>query len=424
MTNPLLLGLICCLLIFQSKADFYEDVDFIHHVDAQTFSEQVLRSPGVWVLEFYAPWCPHCKNFQSEYTLAAENLKGLVSFGAVNCDVEENKPLCGYFQVQSLPTIFALKPILEPVEVEGQSGYTKNPVKFEGPLKPAAIAKWAAGFLSEPLDAVIDINSKTVGTFQAFSKAPKKALVFTDKDKKSNLLRAIALNFRIDVLSTNWIPIGLVKHTETELTEKYKITSFPSLVIIDNQGDAVDTYTGQFTVDELTEYLKKHAYTPTEEDLQPQSNQKKSTPPPPPTPAKKREHKLNHVTDQESFDSSCYQSGLCLVAFLDPEGEDHQKYLKTLKELVDKYSSVQFIWMDGNKHSEFKNAFGVADYLPQAVAYQRKAKRYRIFTAGFQTDFLSEFIDLVQAGTSKKGRISTLDKEPPVGNEDDLHEEL
>jgi len=133
---------------------------------------------------------------------------------------------------------------------------------------------------------------------------------------------------------------------------------------------------------------------------------------------------LHHITDQESFDSACFQSGLCLIAFLDPETEDHNKYIKTLKEIVSKYTSVQVMWMDGNKHSEFKDVFGVADYMPQAVAYQRKAKRYRIFTAGFDFDLLSEFMDLVQAGTSKKGRISILDKEPPIGNEDESHEEL
>jgi hypothetical protein len=286
------------------------------------------------------------------------------------------------------------------------------------------LAKWASTFLSQPIDPVIDITNEQFSTFLEIDKVALKALVFTDKESKSNLLRAVALNFRIDYLTKHWIPIGLVRNTESDIVTKYKITNFPSLIIVNEAGDVVDTFTGQYTVNSLTDFLQKHAHVPTEEDLQqgPPSKTKKSSPPPP--PPKKKEQKLHHVTDQESFDSACYQMGLCLIAFLDSESEDHQKYIDTLNELVKKYASVQVMWLEGNKHVDFKNAFGVADYLPQAVAYQRKAKRYRIFTAGFETELLSEFLDLVQAGTSKKARIATLDKEPPVGNEDDIHEEL
>jgi len=371
---------------------------------------------------------PHCKDFQSDYVLAAENLNSLVSFGAVNCDSEDNKPLCGYLQVQSLPTILAFKSLLEPVEVEGEKGYTKKPVKYEGPLKPAALAKWASNFLSEPIDAVLDIDSNNIDRLLSFDKSPLKALVFTDKEKKSNLLRAVALNFRVDYLTPLWIPIGLVHDTDTELVSRFQISNYPSLIIINEAGDIVDTYSGQFNVPELREYLSQHAHKPTEYDLHPpeevKNEKKKPQTKQPPSPPKKKEQKLHHITDQDSFDSACYQTGICLIAFLDPESEDHQSYLSTLKEIVTKHPSIQIMWMEGNKHTQFKNAFGVADYLPQAIAYQRRVKRYRIFTAGFETDQLSEFLNLVQSGTSKKARISTLDKEPPIGNEEDMHEEL
>jgi len=177
----------------------------------------------------------------------------------------------------------------------------------------------------------------------------------------------------------------------------------------------IDTFTGQFTVSELNSFFEKHAYVPTEEDMQPKQSKQK-TPPPPPK-AKPKENKLYHVIDQESFDSACFQLGICVITFLDTESEEHQSYIDTLNDLVKKYPSVQFMWLDGNKHSEFKSAFGLAESYPQAVAYQRKAKRYRIFMGGFDVDLMSEFIEMVQLGTSKKGRISVLDKEPTVGDE-------
>jgi protein disulfide-isomerase A6 len=40
-----------------------------------------------------------------EYTKAAKALKGIIGVGAVDCDQESNKQLCGQYGVQGFPTI-------------------------------------------------------------------------------------------------------------------------------------------------------------------------------------------------------------------------------------------------------------------------------------------------------------------------------
>lgn len=45
------------------------------------------------MVEFYAPWCGHCKQLEPHWNEAATKLKGQAKFGKVDCDVE--KELCG-----------------------------------------------------------------------------------------------------------------------------------------------------------------------------------------------------------------------------------------------------------------------------------------------------------------------------------------
>ena len=49
--------------------------------------------------------CGHCRNLAPEYQKAAKALKGIVGVGAIDCDQEANKPLCGQYGIQGFPTI-------------------------------------------------------------------------------------------------------------------------------------------------------------------------------------------------------------------------------------------------------------------------------------------------------------------------------
>lgn len=55
------------------------------------------------MIEFYAPWCGHCKKLQPEWETAASKMKGKVKFAKVDATVEQK--LASRFQVQSYPTI-------------------------------------------------------------------------------------------------------------------------------------------------------------------------------------------------------------------------------------------------------------------------------------------------------------------------------
>ncbi len=49
--------------------------------------------------------CGHCKQLSPTYSKVADNLHGIVTIGAVDCEVDSNKPLCRQYGVQGFPTL-------------------------------------------------------------------------------------------------------------------------------------------------------------------------------------------------------------------------------------------------------------------------------------------------------------------------------
>ena len=51
------------------------------------FEKLVLGSDDLWLVEFFAPWCGHCKNLAPHWAQAASELKGKVKLGALDATV-------------------------------------------------------------------------------------------------------------------------------------------------------------------------------------------------------------------------------------------------------------------------------------------------------------------------------------------------
>ncbi|EGR27903.1 protein disulfide isomerase family protein, putative [Ichthyophthirius multifiliis] len=67
------------------------------------FESLVLQSDDFWLVEFYAPWCGHCKNLAPEWEKAAIALKGYAKIGAV--DMTQEQEVGSPYDIKGFPTI-------------------------------------------------------------------------------------------------------------------------------------------------------------------------------------------------------------------------------------------------------------------------------------------------------------------------------
>ena len=98
------LALLCVALVsLQVASAMYAANSKVVQLTPANFQKEVIQSKGLWLVEFYAPWCGHCKSLAPEYEKLAKALEGIVNVGAVDADA--HRDIGGQYNVQGFPTI-------------------------------------------------------------------------------------------------------------------------------------------------------------------------------------------------------------------------------------------------------------------------------------------------------------------------------
>lgn len=86
---------------------------------AESFQTSVTMSQDPWFIKFYAPWCAHCQAMGPNWIQLAKEMKGKLNIGEVNCEVETR--LCKDVNVRGYPSLLFFRGG-ERVEYEGLRG--------------------------------------------------------------------------------------------------------------------------------------------------------------------------------------------------------------------------------------------------------------------------------------------------------------
>lgn len=90
-------------------------------VVGKTFDDIVMDAKKDVLIEFYAPWCGHCKKMEPDYVALGKKYKGEKNLVIAKMDATANDVPNDNYKVEGFPTIY-----LAP------SDSKQSPVKFEG----------------------------------------------------------------------------------------------------------------------------------------------------------------------------------------------------------------------------------------------------------------------------------------------------
>ena len=94
----------CLTLLAGMASALYKFPGPVIELTASNFKKEVIDDKdSMWLVEFYAPWCGHCKQLAPSWELAAKHLKGVVKLGAV--DMDAHASVGQPYGIQGFPTI-------------------------------------------------------------------------------------------------------------------------------------------------------------------------------------------------------------------------------------------------------------------------------------------------------------------------------
>ncbi|KAG9243302.1 hypothetical protein BJ878DRAFT_511522 [Calycina marina] len=221
-------------------AGLYPKSSAVIQVDGKNYDRLIAQSNYTSIVEFYAPWCGHCKNLQPAYEKAAKSLTGLAKVAAVNCDEESNKQFCGSMGVQGFPTL----KIVKPSKKAGKSIVED----YNGP-------RTAKGIVESMKDKIPNyvkkINDDTITVFLEDNKETPKAVLFTKLGKTSDLMKSIAIEFK------DTITVAQIRDKETTSASIFKVEKFPALLLLPANQLVIDPiwYNGELNKAGIVEFL-------------------------------------------------------------------------------------------------------------------------------------------------------------------------
>lgn len=225
------------------------------------FDSKVLDSDDVWLVNFYAPWCPHCKNLKPVYEDASRAIKkeGLknIKLGAI--DASQYQEYAQKYGIRGFPTLkyFPAGPKT-----------SSDAKEYNNDRSAKGILQWAKGMAAEtrPPPEVVQLTSEKIlkdscGSSQLCVVSVLPALFDCQSECRNryiNRLKEVAATFKTKQWAYLWIEAG----AQPDLEKALEIGGFgyPALAAVNIRKMAYSLMKGSFSPEGITEFLRELSY--------------------------------------------------------------------------------------------------------------------------------------------------------------------
>ncbi|KAF9542302.1 protein disulfide isomerase (PDI) protein [Mortierella hygrophila] len=412
------------LLLSQSVlAGLYSSKDNVIDVTPKNFQAEVMDSNHVVMVEFYAPWCGHCKNLVPQYKAAAKNLKGIAKMAAIDCDDDKNKPLCSQYGIQGFPTI--------KIFPANRKGGVKYPKDYQGERSAKAIVSELVKMLPNDVQ-LLSANPTSekiinIDEFAADTSSPR-AVLFTKKLTTSNMYKGLATEFKDKMV------VAEMRAPSDDILAKYNIQNLPTLIVFPKGSQESTTFSGELKHEPISEFLSEYAGSAKKGGSAKSSPADSSATPAPKPVVVEFNPNIDQVKTQEEFKKLCLNKdrGNCAIAFLivEPEYEEsvkmHEENLEMLRQVKKKAheagKGIDVMWMDAldKRVVALKEKFRVSEDIPGLLLINPGRKAYVPFIGEFDVQGIEHWLSDATSGRARAIAYNfeaTLDANKPVKDE-------
>ncbi|GME87614.1 unnamed protein product [Ambrosiozyma monospora] len=227
--NSLLISLVSTASLV--TAGFYDNTKNIYELNPSNFDDVVLKTNHTTVVEFYAPWCKYCILMKGHYKRAARVASDYATFGAVNCDKDENKPLCAKYHVEGFPTVMSFRPPKVNLDDYDEKKMKHSAEVYRGKREAKPLVEFLQGRIK---NYVKRLNSLKLEKFLRVQDGQRdRVLLLTNKNSLSPVFKGLAIDY-LGVYDFAYFPVNddnrvLVSSKITVLDDDFDL---PRIVLV------------------------------------------------------------------------------------------------------------------------------------------------------------------------------------------------
>ncbi|KAK2180538.1 hypothetical protein NP493_439g04066 [Ridgeia piscesae] len=230
-----------------------DEKDVVELTDSN-FNELVLESNDLWLVEFFAPWCGHCKNLAPEWARAASELKGKVKLGALDATV--HTVMAGRYGIRGFPTIKMFP-----------SGKKDGAEDYEGGRTSSDIVSFALDKLAENVDPpeVVQLTEESVlkgacDDHQLCIISFLPNILDCQSECRNNYLTTLrTLGEKYKKRTWGWVWMEALTQPDVETAVGVGGFGYPAMVAINSRKMKYATLKGSFSEKGINDFLRELA---------------------------------------------------------------------------------------------------------------------------------------------------------------------